>query len=526
MRKKITAVFLALALFFSAAAVSEGSPVTRFGIEWMKTKAVLGEENAVISPASGYFALVLAALGAQGETRAEILSALGLTEEDFMEEVRTLRTAISADALAANSVWADEDFPLTDEYRKQASELLGADAFSLKLSSEEAMNAVNQWVSDRTGGLISSVLSEPLSGDAALALVNTLYFKKEWKSFFQAEQTREDAFRTDAGEEVRAEFLNKTAHMRYTALADGAQAVILPYEGEKSVFLAVLPPEGVTADAYAQTLSADAIAEALNGAEIRRVKLSLPKIEKEIRLDMKSSLEEMGVLRAFDKNRAELGGFSQTDAELYLSDAIQKVRLSLAERGTEAAAATMMLANSTAMLSEEPVALSFHRSYLYAVLDAESGAALFMGKVTNPALFGLSSQGAALGRTYSDGVPELYIAADDGWHPAKPGTYSLVSGGLGVEADAVHPLEDESPVTVRVGGGNLRLVFDAEPTSVIARFWKAGETGYESYETLAIEDYVLRVPAGAEGTVEIEAEWKGFTDFEAVVRYSFAVTAD
>ena len=525
--KKVVTIMMIISLLFSAA-VAEGSAVTRFGIDWMRTSAVSGEENAVISPASGYFALALAALGAEGETRAEILSALGLEENGLEAEIQSLFGAVTRDASAANSVWADEAFPLADEYREAVSRLLNAEAFSVPLSTEETMRAINEWVSVRTNGQIPSMLSEPLSDEAALALINTVYFKKNWESAFDSQSTRSQAFTTDAGAEVRAEYLQKTARLRYFAFEDGAQAVILPYEGGKSAYLAILPPEGVTADEYAQTLSADAVAEALNSAQSRRIALSLPKIEKEARVSVKDALKEMGVQRVFDENIAELGQMAQTDARLYISDAIQKVRLSLAERGTEAAAATMMFANATsALMPEEPLILPFDRSYLYAILDADSGAALFMGKVTDPSQFDLSAQGVALGRTFSDGVPTLFVASDEDWQQAKIGTYSLQSGGMAVESDSVHPLDDPNPTTVRVGsGGEMWLVFEEEPTAMTARFWRAGQTGYDDYEEIEIEDYALRAPSGESGTMEIIAEWKGFTDFEAAVRYSFAVKAE
>lgn len=37
-----------------------------FALEWMKSDSVRGQENAVISPASAYLALTMAAMGAEG----------------------------------------------------------------------------------------------------------------------------------------------------------------------------------------------------------------------------------------------------------------------------------------------------------------------------------------------------------------------------------------------------------------------------------------------------------------------------
>ncbi|MBQ3108558.1 MAG: serine protease, partial [Clostridia bacterium] len=71
--------------------------------------------------------------------------------------------------------------------------------------------------------------------------------------------------------------------------------------------------------------------------------------------------------------------------ELFISRVLQKTRIDVHEKGTEAAAATLVeAADGAAMLEEEPVELCFDSPYLYAVVDMASGLPLFLGIMDDP----------------------------------------------------------------------------------------------------------------------------------------------
>ncbi len=63
---------------------------------------------------------------------------------------------------------------------------------------------------------------------------------------------------------------------------------------------------------------------------------------------------------------------------------LQEAVISVAEEGTEAAAATIgAIAAGTAFMPDIPV-VHFDRSFLYMIMDMESGAPVFMGVVDQP----------------------------------------------------------------------------------------------------------------------------------------------
>ena len=84
--------------------------------------------------------------------------------------------------------------------------------------------------------------------------------------------------------------------------------------------------------------------------------------------------------QAFDE-RADFSGMTKRD-RLYIAKAKQKAFVSVDEQGTEASAATGMLAEA---VSAAPPATPFvvDRPFLFVIRDRPTGAVLFSGRVTD-----------------------------------------------------------------------------------------------------------------------------------------------
>lgn len=396
--KRGISLLLCLLLALSACASGEGEAHggMAFALAWMKSDSVRGEENAVISPVSAYLALTMAAMGAEGETWDELARVFG-EDEAWPDHAAALMKVFTKDkknkVKIENSAWTAEGVELQKSYRRALKRTLSARTFSAALSEESGMKAINDWVKKSTEGMIDRLLSKPLSENTVLALINTVYFKGQWSEPFQTELTQKGEFTRDDGEVVETDFMRQNDHFRYWALKDGAQAIRIPYEGDEKAFLAILPPEGVSADEYLNALSADTLAEmqgsferASTGASYERVILRMPRIDAGCTLDVKAFLSEMGVTRAFDPAQAQFGKLLTGDESVWISQILQKTRLKLDEKGTEASAATVIVAEATsARIPEEPIELTLDRSFLYIIYDEGAEMPLFMGKVTNPA---------------------------------------------------------------------------------------------------------------------------------------------
>jgi serpin B len=114
------------------------------------------------------------------------------------------------------------------------------------------------------------------------------------------------------------------------------------------------------------------------------VRLALPKFRVTSVLDLRAALTALGAGRMF-RDDADFSGLTQA-MPLHVSAVAHKAYLDVDEQGTEAAAATAVVARPMARIAtgEPPVELVVDRPFLYAIMDTGSGRPLFLGRVTDP----------------------------------------------------------------------------------------------------------------------------------------------
>ncbi len=332
--------------------------------------------QTVVSPVSLNLALAMAAEGAKGETRAQLLAAAGLTEEglaDFVQKALALQAsgvsmASAAFVKAGLNVLPGYDALLKDRYQ--------AERFAL---GDDVNAEVNAWVKEKTGGLIDSLLDQPPDPNLQMMLVNALALTADWAGSFAAEDTYSQTFHAPDGD-VDADFMHREAYMPYVELA-GLRAVRLSYDGS-ALGLTIVLPDGDLMDALdaiaALSPNWDASTDALS-----KVALALPKLSAKDSLSLADTLKAMGVTEAF----SDAADFSGIDGEkdLMIGSVLQKTRLDIDEEGTTAAAASSVGMIAKAAPMEEPsVEFTVDRPYILLLTDSETGLTLFAAAIEKP----------------------------------------------------------------------------------------------------------------------------------------------
>ena len=346
-------------------------------------------ENPVVSPLSAWFALAMAADGADGETAEEFSALLGMDREELGHAVSLLATLLARAERnggvlrAANSAWVDGSAEIREEYLDDLTQWFNAQLFSGKLSSREALEAINAWVSEKTEGLIPQLFDEPLDPTNALVLINTLYMKAKWADPFDPNATHEQEFRTEKGV-VTVPFMGKTAYMDYLS-GEGFAGVALPYSDGNLCFVA-LQPRGGTARELLDSLTVERFGAAWQERGNVRVSLMLPKFSLDYTMEMNAALRDMGLVSAFTPTAdfSRMGTGANGDP-LYIGRVLQKVKVIVDEEGTEAAAATAIeMRAGAAMMPDQPIPLALDEPFVYVIADTASGAVLFAGVLDDP----------------------------------------------------------------------------------------------------------------------------------------------
>ena len=221
--------------------ISEDFQESLAGFAFQSGSAVLSEaeDNAFFSPLSLYYALAVLGTGAEGETKAELLAALGAEEkEDLIRQCAALfrryayqeeRAAAEAEAYGesvpdgslrlANSLWVSEKIKLDSDYRKTCAEDFFASSHAVDFADADTGKRMGEWISEQTNGALAPTVE--LSPETLLSILNTLYFYGGWQDKFDENQTTEDVFYLENGGEVSVPFMNRTDPMGSFARGDG-----------------------------------------------------------------------------------------------------------------------------------------------------------------------------------------------------------------------------------------------------------------------------------------------------------------
>jgi serpin B len=225
-----------------------------------------------------------------------------------------------------------------------------------------------------------------------MVLVNAIHLELPWAHPFDASATAPSSFTvsdTTQTTTVSAPFMNQQTNLPY--VDDGqAQIVGLPLaqDGRLAVIVA-LPHMGVDLAAYEEALTPSSLALALPSS-ISHVQLSLPKLQfTSGSFSLVPALEAMGMPVAFDPANADFLGICSDlppGVNLYIHDVLQETAVTMAETRVQASAATavVMFSIASSPPPPTPVPMVVNRPYFYSIVDAPTGAVLFMGHVVDP----------------------------------------------------------------------------------------------------------------------------------------------
>jgi serpin B len=344
--------------------------------------------NLMISPTSIAFALTMTYNGAAGETRSEMARTLEISGMET-EEVNLGNLALSqslqetgdqAELLLANSLWMRQGFPFDEVFLERNRTYFGARAEELDFSSAEAPSVINGWVSEKTGGKITDMISR-LSDQAVLVLLNAIYFKGIWQKEFDPERTGDQPFNLADGTQKIVSMMSMDGEFSYYE-EENFQAVKLPYgEGRLNMYI-FLPNQESSLVEFLETLDCEGWKAWMGSFEVEEGNLFLPRFEFDYERELNDDLKALGMDLAFNMEQADFSGMSELEP-LFIALVKHKSAIEVNEEGTEAAAATAVVMELAAA-PEEEFWMVCDRPFFFAIADEESDAVLFMGTVAEP----------------------------------------------------------------------------------------------------------------------------------------------
>lgn len=314
-------------------------------------------KNFICSPYSVWLplaALVNATDEAQVNTLLEAIGAAGLTAKDINDAASRMLYSLTGTGVndmslgddlpkvdplkIANAVFVDRTKTVTPEFADIfANDYLG-ESISVDFTSSEAVDAVNQWASDNTDGMIEKII-EDFDPATVAAIANAIYFSDRWEVEFDPDDTKTDVFHGPSAD-MNSPFMVREGYDLSYYEDEELQAIQLPFRtgGEMTILL----PKEEDAQKLLEGLTEQKFQDILRGSVARKGKLLLPRFEfGSDPMGLNSSLEALGV-PLLDPANYPITKLLVDSDPLYISQAVQSARIDVDEKGTTAAAVTVL----------------------------------------------------------------------------------------------------------------------------------------------------------------------------------------
>ncbi len=321
-------------------------------------------DNVCFSPLSVQIALSMVQNGAAGNTLSQLQQALGTTglsneeigafnkqlaqtlterppynEDDWAyfygDDPREIYDGYFPQCELANALWTRPNVQLYEDFVQALRNDYDAGVDAVHFDTWEGIAKINNWVNDRTHGLIPKLYDEPRSSDLAVVLMNALYFKGSWTIPFAPELTEQGRFLLNDKTYAMVDMMLardvfpcavtpsfQTITLYYGANHEFSMTVFVPLEGT------ALPP--LTYEDWS----------AAQQQRYLHVNLYMPRFEIDGKYDLVPVLKGMGVTDAFDDRKADFTKMCAVNRPI--DEIYQLSKIHLDEKGTEAAALTVI----------------------------------------------------------------------------------------------------------------------------------------------------------------------------------------
>ena len=363
-----------------------------------------GENNLAVSPVSVYMALALASVCTDGDTQAQLLSALDTTGEELLANFAYLYRSLNDDfssgkISATNSVWLQQG----PEFIEECINSLAGDYYCYPYAADfrgdnlNANAALSYFIKEATEGLIDQDFD--LDEDTCFALVNTLCLKDAWNTDGDDLPFTEDmTFVREDGSLITKPFLcSYYEHGRAQSGENFSTFFTQTHNGFKIKF--ILPDDGVRLSdvfteqtiTYVNSLSDYKFVDE-EKKEMYYTRCLFPEFEGDYDGDVKNILKSsFGIEDFFVKGECNLssilvGSVDDRGLPVYCTRVHHTAKLKVNKTGVEGAAVTIIVnASEGADVNEyKNVYYDFevNRDFGYVISDSY-GTILFTGTVNN-----------------------------------------------------------------------------------------------------------------------------------------------
>jgi len=378
--------------------------VWKFTMNMIKSGLKDETGNSLFSPMSILTTMNMILLGTQGETKMEILNALGYprytaqVHQQFQQIIDSMNHDIGVTVSTSNALFTQVNFPVRPSYVEELRRLYGDDVDIVPLDfafrPRTTLRRMNGFVASNTRNMIRNMFTQPIDAGTKAVISNCIYFNGSWEYEFLfepgIEEGRNASFHTFSGDTQVTYMSAKLDFPYYRDDALGMEILSLPYEhdarneeiSEAHMFLIRPTRPGLEAfQALEQAFTALQFQDIFQKMEPAYAEIELPRMTMEFQANLKHVLADIGIHKVFSGNSSrDFSPFTEAWDRFSLDTLQHKAVLKITEKGTEAAAATAALQFYLGPM----FTITFDRPFFLFIYDALNKVVIFWGRVVHP----------------------------------------------------------------------------------------------------------------------------------------------
>ncbi|XP_040066715.2 intracellular coagulation inhibitor 2 [Ixodes scapularis] len=365
----------------------------RFAVDLIKSLPSSPEKNIFFSPYSISTAMGMVFAGARGKTLKNLYDGFGYLRSGLKEDwvlqayadhAKQLQVGQSQSTFdVANAAAIHERMSLLNAFESTLDSTFHAQLLKVDFvnGGPAAVDEINRWVKQKTHDKIDELFDDPLDPDTRLVLLNAIFFKGVWSTKFDESATTEKQFLNGGTTPTQVDTMTKSIHIGYKSFPTiRLEVAELPYAGGNYSMVILLPRGNEGIEGFKHNLTENHLQDIIGHVEPRKVTVSLPKFKLEAEYSLKDNLKNLGITEMFSA-QADLSGIT-SDADLTVSDVVHKAVVEVNEEGTEAAAASGVVAVNR-LIGVPSLEFNVNQPFLFFIRNTQTQDLLFAGQVNH-----------------------------------------------------------------------------------------------------------------------------------------------
>ena len=336
------------------------------------------DKNVIVSPLSIMSMLDIAADSVSGDAKNEVTNYIsGIGNNNISNVLNDLQKIITytGELTSANAVIISEK--IRDKVKKEYIDTVKNKHDADVISSNNIVKDVNEWVSDKTKGMINKIADDSMN-QMLIALINAISFMADWDDDYEDDDIYPDEFTNRDGSVSEVEMMDSTEYSYIEN--DYFSGFTKDYKGGNYCYMALLP-RLKSKTFLKKAIEKSDLTKMFWDSESTEVRVIMPEFKAEFSKNMNAILESNGVKKIFD-NLADFSPVSN-DVPLKMESILHKAYIEVDRRGTRASAVTLGVVVAGCAPMDDFKMVELNRPFLYAIVNKITGFPVFIGIVEN-----------------------------------------------------------------------------------------------------------------------------------------------